>query len=65
MASEAQIKANRENAQKSTGPRTEEGKAVVAQNAVKHGLWARQAVIKEEDPAEFELTSTPSAAAIA
>jgi len=55
MATEAQINANRLNAQKSTGPRTEEGKRAVSQNAVKHGLFAREAVIKCEDPAEFEL----------
>ncbi|MHC4519828.1 MAG: hypothetical protein ACYTAS_14665, partial [Planctomycetota bacterium] len=54
MASEAQIQANRTNAQKSTGPRTPEGKAVVSQNAVKHGLLARQAVIAGEDPGQFE-----------
>jgi hypothetical protein len=55
MASVAQVRANRLNAQKSTGPRTPEGKAVVAQNAVKHGLLARQVVIRGEDPGEFEL----------
>ena len=54
MASEAQIQANRLNAQKSTGPRTVEGKAVVAQNAVRHGLLAQQVVIRGEDPGEFE-----------
>ena len=54
MASEAQISANRLNSQKSTGPRTAEGKATVAQNAVKHGLRAEQMVIKGEDPGEFE-----------
>jgi len=54
MASEAQIQANRLNAQKSTGPRTDEGKAAVAQNAVKHGLRAEQMVIKGEDPGQFE-----------
>ena len=54
MASEAQVVANRRNAAKSTGPRTPEGKAVVAQNAVKHGLLARQAVIVGEDPGEYE-----------
>ncbi len=54
MASEAQTQANRSNAQKSTGPRTAEGKAVVAQNAVKHGLAARLEVIRGEDQAEFD-----------
>jgi len=54
MASEAQIQANRENARKSTGPRTADGKATVAQNAVKHGLRAEQVVIKGEDPGQFE-----------
>ena len=54
MASEAQVAANRVNAQKSTGPRTAEGKAVVSQNALKHGLLAREAVIRGEDPGEFE-----------
>ncbi len=49
MTTEAQIEANRANAQKSTGPRTPEGKAAVAQNAVKHGLLARTAVLHGED----------------
>ena len=49
MTSEARVAANRRNAAKSTGPRTAEGKAIVAQNAVKHGLWARQAVLRDED----------------
>lgn len=54
MASEAQILANRRNAERSTGPRTEEGKAVVSQNAVKHGLSARLDVISSEDHDEFD-----------
>ncbi len=54
MTSAAQVLANHSNAQKSTGPRTPEGKAVVAQNAVKHGLLAKEVVIKGEDPGEFE-----------
>ncbi len=49
MTTEAQIEANRANAQKSTGPRTPEGKAAVAQNAVTHGLLARTAVLHGED----------------
>jgi hypothetical protein len=55
MTSAAQVQANRANAQKSTGPRTAEGKAVAAQNAVRHGLLAKEVVVKGEDPAEFEL----------
>jgi hypothetical protein len=42
MASEAQINANRLNAQNSTGPRTEAGKAASSQNAVTNGLFARR-----------------------
>jgi len=52
---EAQILANRRNAQKSTGHRTREGKSAVSQNAVKHGLLARQAVISSESQADFDL----------
>ena len=55
MDSEAQITANRRNSQKSTGPRRDEGKAASSQNAVKHGLFAHEAVIHGEDPAEFDL----------
>jgi len=55
MATEAQIIANRRNALKSTGPRTPEGKDAVSQNAVKHGLSARQAIISSENHAEFDL----------
>jgi hypothetical protein len=55
MATAAQIQANRSNAQKSTGPRTAEGKERASQNAVRHGLLAREAVIVGEDPAEFEM----------
>jgi len=55
MASEAQVSANRRNAGKSTGPRTTQGKAAVAQNAIKHGLLARRNLITGEDPQEFDL----------
>ena len=55
MSSEAKILANRLNALKSTGPRTTAGKAVVAQNAVKHGLFAEQDVITSESEADFDL----------
>jgi len=55
MASVAQIQANRLNAQKSTGPRTAEGKERASRNAIQHGLLAREAVIQGEDPEEFEV----------
>ena len=55
MTSEARVAANRRNAAKSTGPRTKQGKAVVAQNALKHGFGAHQDVIPGEDPQQFEL----------
>ena len=55
MATEAQIRANQRNAQKSTGPRTSKGKAAVSQNAVQHGLSARQTIISSESQAEFDL----------
>jgi hypothetical protein len=55
MCSEAKITANRLNAKKSTGPRTLEGKVIVAQNGIKHGLLARQDLISGEDPQEFAL----------
>jgi len=52
VTSEKQILANRQNAQKSTGPRTPEGKAIVARNAVKHGLLSRLEVLPGLERAE-------------
>ncbi len=54
MTTNAQIKANRNYAKKSTGPRTEEGKTRSAKNALKHGLLARDTVLPGEDPADFD-----------
>ncbi len=53
MTTEAQIQANRANAEKSTGPRTPEGKAIVARNAVRHGLLGEQIIVEGEDRARF------------
>ena len=55
MATESQIKANRKNAQKSTGPRTEEGKLAVSQNAMKHGLCSCKNVIRSESQLEYDV----------
>ena len=49
MATEAQINANRKNSQKSTGPKTIEGKKAVAKNALKHGLFTNEAIIAGEN----------------
>ncbi len=55
MASEAQVRANRLNAQKSAGPRTAEGKEKASQNSLKHGLFAREGVIRGEDREEYDM----------
>ena len=52
--SKKQLAANRRNALKSTGPKTDAGKSIVALNATKHGLCARHSVIKGESQAEFD-----------
>ncbi len=47
--SSQQIAANQENAQYSTGPRTEEGKKIVSLNALRHGLTSQLVVLPNED----------------
>jgi len=56
MATEAQIRANRENAKKSCGPKSDAGKQRAKLNALKHGFRAQNAepVLPHEDPAELE-----------
>jgi hypothetical protein len=53
MSSQLKIESNRRNAQLSTGAKTPEGKAKVATNSRTHGLCSRNAILPEEDPAEF------------
>src|SRR6266699_2394189 len=53
------LAANQQNARRSTGPRTLEGKARVRHNALKHGLLAKEVIVplgdEHEKRAEFEL----------
>ena len=53
MTSPAQLTDNIANAQLSTGPRTSEGKARSAANGTRHGVTAREFVIREDERAEF------------
>lgn len=48
MATPAQIAANRANAERSTGPRTDEGKARTRQNALRHGLCSSIPLMSDE-----------------
>jgi hypothetical protein len=54
MPSTKRNEANRQNAQKSTGPKTAEGKAVVSQNAIRHGLLATETLLPDEDTVIFD-----------
>jgi len=54
MATQAQIEANRRNAQKSTGPRTAAGKITVGQNALRHGLCANFSLLQDETDEEVQ-----------
>jgi hypothetical protein len=46
--------ANRDNARKSTGPRTEAGKARSSRNALRHGFYAESVAIGDQEKQEFE-----------
>jgi hypothetical protein len=54
MASEAQTTANRANAQRSTGPKTQKGKKKSSRNALKHGLSAASLVVLKETVEDYE-----------
>lgn len=53
MTTHKQIAANKRNALKSTGPRTEEDKAIVCHNAVKHGILSQEIPIDENESLSF------------
>jgi hypothetical protein len=53
MATPAQIAANKLNSQKSTGPKTEEGKANSCMNRLTHGFASAQSIIPGESQEAF------------
>jgi len=53
MTSYRQIEANRRNALKSTGPRTEAGKEASRRNAIRHGLTAETVIGAMEDAEDY------------
>ena len=54
MTSYRQIEANRRNALRSTGPKTDAGKQVSRRNAVRHGLTAETVVSALEDAEDYK-----------
>ena len=55
MATEAQIKANQENAKKSTGPVTSEGKQISSTNAMTHGIFSKIPLLPGENLEQFKM----------
>jgi len=55
MATQAQVDANQANSQKSTGPKTDEGKAKSSRKRLSHGFASSTRFVLGEDPAEFNL----------
>jgi len=53
MSSQKQVEANRKNSQKSTGPKTIQGKCVVSHNSVKHGILSSRVTIDDEEQDRF------------
>lgn len=54
MATKLQVLANTANAQHSTGPTSDGGKAVASRNALRHGLRTDKLLLDDEDPAEYQ-----------
>src|SRR5579863_5928192 len=65
MTTPEQIAANRRNAARSTGPKSAEGRAASAQNALRHGLRAEQVVIFDESAEDFAAFHRDMLAALA
>ncbi|MGI8959654.1 MAG: hypothetical protein ACR2IV_07840 [Bryobacteraceae bacterium] len=55
MTTSAQLAANQSNAQRSTGPKTPEGKAISARNNFRHGFSGAFTVLPWESQEEFDM----------
>src|SRR5260370_32058368 len=53
MATAKQVQANRQNAPKSTGPKSPVGKRIASRNATKHGFYSTSVLLPDEDKEEF------------
>ena len=54
MTTEKQLKANRQNTLKSTGPTSLEGKSRASKNAMKHGILSKNLVVSGEKTSEYQ-----------
>lgn len=54
MTTQKQLEANQKNSLLSCGPKTKEGKEIVSQNAIKHGLFSKNIVAHDESIEEFQ-----------
>ena len=57
--SDRQLRANRANAQKSTGPRTEAGKQRSRLNGLRHGLTGQVSIMTDENRAAHDAFCNP------
>jgi hypothetical protein len=54
MTTQKQVQSNRKNAQKSSGPKTDEGRATAKLNALKHGLTGERVTTFDENPDHYK-----------
>jgi hypothetical protein len=54
LTTDARQTANQANAQHSTGPKTPDGKAAVAQNAISLGLFSSRDLVRPEEQSEYD-----------
>jgi hypothetical protein len=54
MTSDRKKRANRANSKKSTGPQSKEGKSSSAKNSYKHGIWAKQLTVSQDEEIDYK-----------